>query len=83
MFFPYKTSILYFIPVQYDYDDIKFIVKIRKETEEKLNISALKKKVLNNEYKKKEYPLVLIGPYTQTDKVFNNLHLGFVDKRSS
>ena len=82
MFFPQNLNLLYFIPVFYNYNDYNdyndynrkiYKVQITKE-EDKLNISNLNKKILKNEYKKNNTPLVFISPFSKSEKVFNNIN---------
>ena len=81
MFFPQNLNLLYFIPVFYNYNDYNdynrkiYKVQITKE-EDKLNISNLNKKILKNEYKKNNTPLVFISPFSKSEKVFNNINIG-------
>ena len=79
IFFPSKVSIMYYFPVQYDYDSLKFIAEIKQDKENEINISKLTKKICNK-YKQKDYPIVLIGPFTTCDKPFKDFHFGIVPK---
>ena len=80
IFFPSKVSIMYYFPVKYDYDSLKFIAEIKEENKNDMNISKLKKKICNK-YKEKEYPIVLIGPFSKTDKPFSDFQFGIIQKK--
>ena len=48
-----------------------------------MNISNLNKKKLKDEYLKNEYPLILVEPFTKTNKIFNErflIHIGLTKK---
>ena len=80
IFYPSKVSIMYYFPITFDYDSLKFIAEIKQEKENNINISKLTKKKLFKEYKQKEYPIVLISPFSKTDHPFKDLHFGLVPK---
>ena len=80
IFYPSKISIMYYLPIVYDYDSLNFIAEIKQEKENDMNISKLNKKKLFNEYKEKEYPIALISPFAKTNKPFNEFHFGIVPK---
>ena len=81
MFYPSKFSFAYFFRINLNYDSILFIAEIKQEKENDMNISKLTKKKLDKEYKAKEYPIALIGPFTKTDNVFKNINFGMVPKQ--
>ena len=62
MFYPQNLTIFFFIPVRYDYNSKIYKIQITKE-ENKLNLSNLNEKVLKNEYKKNNTPLIFINPF--------------------
>ena len=78
IFFPLRNSILYFSEVNYDYNSIKFIAEIKNN--KNIGIDNLNRKILEEQYRKKEYPLVLVEPFSKSDNLFNNshLHIGIV-----
>ena len=81
LFYPIKNSRLYYF--QFDYNSINFIAEIKKNKEQYMNIGNLNKKKLKDEYLKKEYPLILVEPFTKTDKIFNErflIHIGLTKK---
>ena len=82
IFYPMRNSLLYYINVHYDYYSINFISEIKKNKEYNMNIQCLNKQLLKEEYFKNEYPLVLIEPFTKTNKVFYNMqmHIGVIKK---
>ena len=77
LFFPLRNSIFYFFSGNY----IKFIAEIKKN--KNIGINNLNKTILEEEYIKKEYPLVLVEPFTKSDNLFNNshLHIGIVKNK--
>jgi hypothetical protein len=74
-FYPQNLTIFYFMPVYYDYNSKIYKVQITNE-ENILNISNLNKNELKKEYKKNNAPLVCINPFSKTNAVFNNIHIG-------
>ena len=76
IFFPLKISPLYYIIIESK--SITFLAEIKEAKKKNLNISKLKKNILKKVYKKKEYPLIFVGPFTKTKNVFDSLHLGMV-----
>ena len=79
LFYPIKNSVFYYFQVNYDANSINFIAEIKKNKEKSMNIKNLNKKQLKNEYLKNEYPLILVEPFTKTDKIFNErflIHIG-------
>ena len=74
MFFPFKISFLFYLPIYYDYNSRKFVAKISKEDEKVNNISNLTKKVLKSE-KKENIPIVLMNPYSDNNN-YNKLYIG-------
>lgn len=72
-FFPIKISVLYYYPINIDYDSLIFVSEIKENNN---NISKLTKKKLINEYQKKEYPLVLILPFCKNTNEFNQFYIG-------
>ena len=79
MFYPENLTIFYFIPVRYDYNSKIYNVQITKE-ENKLKISNLNENILENEIKKNNIPLVFINPFSKSDEVFDNAHIGEIVK---
>ena len=79
IFFPSKISIMYYFPVKYDYDSLKFIGEIKQDKKSDMNFSKLTKKICNK-YKQKDYPIALISPFTKTDNPFKDFHFGLVPK---
>jgi hypothetical protein len=74
-FYPQNLTIFFFMSVYYDYNSKIYKVQITNE-ENKLNISNLNKNELKKEYKKNNAPLVCINPFSKTNAVFNNIHIG-------
>ena len=81
-FSSFKISFLFYYPIYYDYDSLRFSAKIKECKEKEFKISNLKKNMIKNEYQKKEYPLILINPFTKTDNVFKDFHIGMVEKKN-
>jgi hypothetical protein len=78
IFYPQDLTVYYFLPTIFDYNTFKFEVKIKHNFEDQLNISNLTHSLLKDEYKEKEYPILLITPFCPTNKVFTNLNVGFI-----
>ncbi len=51
--------------------------------EKNLKINNISKVMLDKEYFKKQYPIVLVGPFAKTNDLFNDshLHLGVTKKK--
>ena len=79
IFYPQDLTVYYFLPTIFDYNTFKFEVKIKNKFEDQLNISKLTRSLLNDEYKEKEYPILLITPFCQTNKVFSSLKVGLIE----
>jgi hypothetical protein len=47
--------------------------------ENQLNISNLNKNNLENDYKNGFVPLVFINPFSNSNEIFNNIHIGEID----
>lgn len=77
---PQDLTLYFFLPTIFDYNTFKFEVKIKNNCEDKLNISNLTHNLLENEFGEKDYPLIFITPYGKTNKVFNSLVAGSIEK---
>ena len=78
IFYPQDLTLYYFLPTIFDYNTFKFEVKIKHKFEDQLKISNLTRSLLKDEYKEKEYPILLIPPFCSTSKVFSNLNVGLI-----
>lgn len=81
IFFPTKVSFLYFLPIYFDYENIKYISEINNEKE--MNISNLVKNLIKKEFNGKSksiLPIVLVNPFYTKNTLFNNLHVGILEK---
>ena len=78
IFFPINNSLLLFIGYN---SNIFFITKIKKNKENKMKISKLRKKLIKKCYIK-EYPLILLEPFAKTNNILNgsNIHIGITKK---
>ena len=68
LFYPLKVSVLYFLPIKYDYNSRKMIVKINKE-EKNNNISNLSKRLLKTKYKEEQLPIILLKPFSRNNNI--------------
>ena len=81
IFFPLKLSILYYLPIHYDYNSRILKAKIDKENERNNNISSLSKNILKKKFVKENLPIVLLNPFSNENNVINNLHIGLVKNK--
>ena len=82
IFFPMKVSFLYFLPIYFDYENIKYISEIN-NNEKDMNITKLSKKLIQKEFQgksKSDLLIVFINPFYNKNSLFNNLHLGIFEK---
>ena len=79
IFYNIEVSNSYYYPIIFGYDGIK-CAEIKNKKENNISISKLTKNILNKKYNKKQYFIALIGPFTKTNKPFNNFHLGLIQK---
>lgn len=75
LFFPFKVSFLFFIT--FDLDNLYGTYFYSKIETNNVNISLLTKKKL----KKKHYPIVLIQPFTNDNKIMNKIHVGLINRK--
>ena len=82
IFFPMKVSFLYFLPIYFDYENIKYISEIN-NNEKEMNITKLSKKLIQKEFQgksKSDLLIVFINPFYNKNSLFNNLHVGIFEK---
>ena len=81
IFFPNKKN-LYFFNISYNYNSIIFFTEIKRKIEKQIKIKNLTKEILEEQYVKKEYPLVLVEPFIKSNNLYNDacIHLGIVKK---
>ena len=83
LFYPIKSSTFYYFQVNYDFNGIIFVTEIKKNKEKSMKINNLNKKNLKDEYLKKEYPIILVEPFSKTHKIVNErflIHIGVAKK---
>jgi hypothetical protein len=78
--FPKDLTIFFFLPTIFDYNTFKIEAIIKERYENKLQISNLKPNSLKNKYQERQYPLVIINPFTKTNNVFKDIRVGFIKK---
>ena len=84
LFFPMKVSFLYFLPLYFDYENIKYISEIN-NNEKEMDISNLTKSLIQKEFQGKNksiLPIVLVNPFYNKNSLFNNLHVGIFEKQN-
>ena len=77
---PPDPTLFLFLPIIIDYNRFKFEAKIKEEQKDDLNISNVTENLLKNEYQGKQYPLIFINPYGETNNAFSDLHVGKIKK---
>ena len=78
--YPKDLTIFFFLPTIFDYNTFKIEAIIKERYEKKLQISNLKPNSLKNKYQERQYPLVIINPFTKTNNVFKDIRVGFIKK---
>ena len=79
-----KVSFLYFLPLYFDYENIKYISEIN-NNEKELDISNLTKSLIQKKFQGKNksiLPIVLVNPFYNKNSLFNNLHVGIFEKQN-
>ena len=72
IFFPQNYSLFYFLDLN---ANINFIAEIKTNKEKNLQVNNLRKKRLKEKYLKKEYPLILLEPFTKIDTLLTDCHI--------
>ena len=78
--YPKDLTIFFFLPTIFDYNTFKIEAIIKERYEQKLKISNLKPESLKNKYQERQYPLVLINPFTKTNNVFKDIRVAYIKK---
>ena len=85
LFYPVKITVLYYLPVKYDYNSKKILIKI-KNNENLNNISKLTKGKLKYEYKKDNLPVVLMKPFANINNndniLLQNMIIGTIENEN-
>ena len=79
--YPKDLTIFFFLPTIFDYNTFKIEAIIKERYEKKLKISNLKPESLKNKYQERQYPLVLINPFTKTNNVFKDIKVAYIKKK--
>ena len=80
--YPKDLTIYFFLPTIFDYNTFKIEAIIKERYKKKLKISNLTPKLMKNKYQEKQYPLVLINPFTKTNDVFKDIRVGYIQKEN-
>ena len=78
--YPKDLTLFFFLPTIFDYNTFKFEAIIKERYERKLQISNLKSNSLRNKYQERQYPLVIINPFTKTNNVFKDIRVAHIKK---
>lgn len=78
--YPKDLTLFFFLPTIFDYNTFKFEAIIKEKYERKLQISNLKPNSLRNKYQERQYPLVIINPFTKTNNVFKDIRVAYIKK---
>ena len=80
--YPKDLTIYFFLPTIFDYNTFKIEAIIKERYKKKLKISNLTPKLMKNKYQEKQYPLVLINPFTKTNDGFKDIRVGYIQKEN-
>ena len=80
--YPKDLTIFFFLPTIFDYNTFKMEAIIKEKYKKKLKISNLTVDLMKNEYQEKNYPFVIINPFTKTNDVFKDIRVAYIKKEN-
>ena len=80
--YPKDLTIFFFLPTIFDYNTFKIEAIIKEKYKKKLKISNLTVDLMKNEYQEKNYPFVIINPFTKTNDVFKDIRVAYIKKEN-
>ena len=80
--YPKDLTIYFFLPTIFDYNTFKIEAIIKERYKKKLKISNLTYDLMKKKYQDKQYPLVIINPFTKTNNVFKDIRVAFIKKEN-